>query len=73
MPHPATDSLYMQTYADYGTGLQIKRIEGKGNGGIALELSEESEMEALKGPNYQSYFPIYKPGSGPLKMKVVNG
>jgi hypothetical protein len=33
MPHPATDSLYIQTYADYGTGIQLKRIEGKGNGG----------------------------------------
>ena len=72
MPHPASDSLYIQTYADYGTGIQLKRIEGKGNGGIALDLSDESEMEALQGPNYQTYFPTYKPGSGPLKMKVVN-
>ncbi len=71
MPHPATDSLYIQTYADYGTGIQLKRIEGKGNSGIAMELTEESEMEAL-GANSQSYFPTYKGNAGPLHLAVVN-
>lgn len=72
MPHPATDSLYVQTYADYGSGIQLTRIEGKGNGGVAMDLTEESEMQALQAPNYHCYFPTYKPLAGPVNMKVVN-
>lgn len=72
MPHPANDSLYLQTYADYGSGIQLTRVEGKGNGGVALELTEASEMEALTGPNYHAYHPTYKAGFGPVNMKVVN-
>ncbi|MBL7753683.1 MAG: T9SS type A sorting domain-containing protein [Chitinophagaceae bacterium] len=70
MPHPATDSLYIQTYADYGTGIQLKRIEGKGNGGMALELTEESEEEAVN--NGHVFHPIYKPWGGPMTLAVVN-
>ncbi|MBP6623999.1 MAG: hypothetical protein KA198_02430 [Chitinophagaceae bacterium] len=72
MPHPATDSLYVQTYADYNSGIQLTRIEGKGNSGIPMELTEESEMEALKEPNYHAYFPTYKPNLGPMVLAVVN-
>ena len=70
MPHPATDSLYIQTYADYGTGIQLKRIEGKGNGGNPLEMTEASEMDALNLG--QVYNPVYKGNFGPMMMKVVN-
>jgi hypothetical protein len=39
MPHPANDSLYVQNYSDYGTGIQLKRIEGIGNGGIPMVVN----------------------------------
>lgn len=71
MPHPATDSLYTQTYADYGTGIQLTRVEGTGNNGIAMEMTEASELEAL-GANNQSYHPVYKGNFGPVSLKVVN-
>lgn len=71
-PHPASDNLYIQTYADYGTGIQLKRIEGRGNGGVALDLTEESEMEALSAPNYHSFEPTYKGNAGPMVLQVVN-
>ena len=71
MPHPATDSLYIQTYAEYGTGIQLKRIEGIGNNGNPLVLTEASELEAI-GPNSQSYQPVYEGNFGPLDLKVVN-
>lgn len=71
MPHPANDSLYVQNYADYGTGIQIKRIEGIGNNGVAMELTEESELEAL-GATSKSYYPTYKPNLGPMDLKVVH-
>lgn len=79
MPTPANDSLYVQTYADYGTGIQIKRLEGRGNSGIYseempyfMDLTTESEMEALQSPKYQSITPTYKPNAGPFDLKVVN-
>jgi len=71
MPHPATDSLYIQTYADYGTGIQLKRIEGIGNNGVAMEMTEASELQALSGTN-QTYNPIYKANLGPIDLKVIN-
>jgi len=71
MPHPANDSLYIQNYADYGTGIQLKRIEGIGNNGVAMEMTEASEMEAL-GPNSQSFYPEYKGNRGPIDLKVVH-
>lgn len=72
MPHPANDSLYIETYADYGTGIQLKRIEGRGNGGMNLEMTEASEMEAVLGSNFHCYNPVYKGNFGPMMMKVVN-
>jgi hypothetical protein len=72
MPHPATDSLYIQNYADFGTGIQLTRIEGIGNGGIPMDMTEASEAEAIQGPNYVSQFPTYKANLGPMSMFVVN-
>lgn len=71
-PHPASDNLYIQTYAEYGTGIQLKRLEGKGNSGIAMDLTEESEMQALAAPNYHAFEPTYKANAGPMLLKVVN-
>lgn len=71
-PTPAHDNLYTETYADYGTGIQIKRIAGKGNGGFAMDLTEESEMEALAAPNYHAFEPTYKANAGPVFLQVVN-
>jgi|694.fasta_scaffold07029_2 hypothetical protein len=71
IPHPATDNLYIQNYADYGTGLRLKRIEGIGNGGIPLSFSPESEAAALVPP-YHVYQPTYVGNRGPFGLKVVN-
>jgi len=72
MPHPASDSLYIQNHAEFGTGLQLTRLEGIGNGGIPMELTQASEEEALLAPNYMSVNPTYKANLGPMKMMVVN-
>lgn len=71
-PTPSTTNLYTQNYADYGDGIQIKKLEGKGNGGIDLILSKESEMEALQAPNYKSFYPTYTAQHGPAFLQVVN-
>ncbi len=72
MPNPSNGNMGTVLNADYGTGVTIKRLEGLGNGGNALQLSPESEAEALMAPNYQSYEPVYVPGQGPVNVKVVD-
>ncbi len=71
-PTPTYDNVYTSTNASYGDGIELQRIEGKGNGGYELELTDASIDEALAGPNYQSYFPIYKAGNTPVKLKVID-
>lgn len=72
MPNPANGNMGTVINSDYGTGVIIKRIEGRGNGGNELQLSDSSEMEALAGPEYQSIYPKYKQGQGPVDIKVID-
>lgn len=68
-----------------GDGPVITRIQGQGNGGMALELSEGTVAEILAKPMADSvtnvygspdypiaYHPVYKESAGPLKVKVVD-
>lgn len=81
MPNPSNGNMGTVLNSDYGSGVSITRIEGRGNGGNVLQLSDESELEALTGvPSafnsgrtiHQSIYPKYKPGSGPIGVKVVD-
>lgn len=58
--------------ADYGTGLPITAVEGIGNGGTFLELSEETIDEALRSDSGNVKQRVYKPGAGPIQVKVVD-
>lgn len=71
--------------SNVGDGPVITRIQGQGNGGMALELSEGTIAEILGKPmadsitnvygsiNYPiSYNPVYQVSAGPLKVKVVD-
>jgi hypothetical protein len=71
MPNPALDDMGNYSSASYGTGVIIKRLEGIGNGGNVLQLSDASEAEALAAP-YISKTPEYKSGQGPVNVKVVD-
>jgi len=54
----------------YGDGPEIKRIEGTGNGGKTLELTDEAVDYILKNnfmPN-----PVYKGGKGPVNIYVYD-
>lgn len=80
MPNPANGDMGTVLNADYGSGVIIKRIEGRGNGGNALQMSDSSELEAVMGVAsvnntgtiYQSIKPVYKPNSGPVDVKVID-
>ncbi len=48
IPHKSINGIIMNS--EYGDGPQITRIEGQGNGGMVLELSEETIEEILNQP-----------------------
>ena len=68
----------------YGDGPIITRLQGQGNGGRLIDLSDESIAEILSkqpvdslnglgSPNYPiSYHPTYKKGRGPIDVKVID-
>lgn len=59
------------TQSTYGYGPKITRIEGQGNGGNVLELTDESINAALNPP-YIAKRATYQNGRGPIKIKVVD-
>jgi hypothetical protein len=72
MPNPANGNMGTVYNSDYGSGVTIKKVMGIGNGGNDLQMNDESEAQALAGPDYQSKQPVYNPGAGPVSIKVVN-
>ncbi len=54
----------------YGQQPEITRIEGQGNGGFSLDLTEASESAILSDSKFKQI--TYKAGSGPLNVKVVD-
>ena len=73
MPNPFSGQVGTYTPTDFGDGVIIKKLEGIGNGGSDLQISRESENEALVAANgYISSQPIYEAGRGPVDVKVVD-
>lgn len=72
IPHIVSPELSgTEQHSEYGTGVKVKRIEGQGNGGNALELTSASVTEALSSTS-RSLFPIYENGHAPLTVKVID-
>ena len=57
--------------AQFGEGPRLKRIEGQGNGGNFLDLTEESKAAILQPP-YWMENPVYKNTAGPINIKVID-
>lgn len=73
MPNPSNGNMGTVFNSDYGDGVIIKQLEGKGNGGLDLQLSAVSEEEALLESNgYESAQPVYEAGRGPISVKVID-
>lgn len=82
IPHKTVNGLVAN--ANYGDRPQITRLSGHGNGGMVLELTEETVDEILSkppvgpgtvfgDPDYPiAYNPTYKSGQGPLNVKVID-
>lgn len=73
MPNPFSHTVGTEINSGYGDGVVIKKMEGIGNGGNFLQISRESEDEALLAVNnYQSLQPVYETNQGPVNIKVVD-
>jgi hypothetical protein len=71
IPHPPyVHGGGLSVYSDYGTIPNITRIDGQGNGGVALELTQETIDEILANNTAQQL--KYKPDAGPLNIKIVD-
>jgi len=72
MPNPANGNTGTVLNSDYGDGVKITRLEGTGNGGNSLSMTDSSEMEALTSPDNRVLHPTYLPNEGPVGIKVVD-
>ena len=69
-PAPANGGTIQNS--NFGNGLQVTRLEGRGNGGLRLELLPESENAIMAGPPWRSDELKYRAGRGPINVKVVD-
>ena len=71
IPHnPAPESGGTVQYAEYGSGVEMTKLEGKGNGTMDLELTFASEQDILD--NTIASTVTYAAGHGPVDVRVVD-
>lgn len=71
IPHdPAPESYGTVMNSSYGIGPQITRLEGQGNGGLALDLTDQSINDILANNHFQKI--TYVGNRGPLTVKVTD-
>jgi len=58
--------------ASYGDGVEITRLEGTGNGGNALELTQATINAILENPDHRAMNLTYEAGQGPIDISVVD-
>jgi hypothetical protein len=71
MPTPAFNSIYSDNQTEYGSGVEVAQIEGKGNGGLNIELTEETEAQILNEPYFAAQ-PKYKASKTPIQIRITN-
>ncbi len=54
----------------YGDGPKLVRLEGRGNGGLNLELSQESVNYIMANGKMDN--PEYTSGNGPINIKIID-
>ncbi len=71
IPHnPKPESGGLTTGLPYGSGPKIQRLDGNGNGGRVIDLTQES-IDKIVSTGYL-IDPIYQEGKGPINVKVVD-
>jgi hypothetical protein len=56
----------------FGDGFKIKRIEGTGNGGNVLDLTDETVNEILNSADNRALNPVYQAGRGPINVTTYD-
>ncbi len=71
IPHaPEVEWKGQMLNAEYGDGPQIRRIEGEGNGGVAMDFTGNTVTEILNSGISKN--PLYKGAHGPVNVKVYD-
>ena len=72
IPHiPAPEAGGLSIRSEYGDIPSLTRIEGYGNGGNVIDLSDATIAEIMQSP-YWTKNPVYQRNAGPVLVKVVN-
>jgi hypothetical protein len=69
---PAPRTFGTVANSSYGDGLPITRIEGTGNGGNELRLTQATINNIMSEAPYKADTLVYETGFGPLNAKVVD-
>lgn len=73
IPHKTeSENFGTKINGQYGTGPSITRIDGQGNGGNNLELTQETINQILTSSDNKIDNPSYQPGLGPVKITVID-
>lgn len=72
MPNAMNESGDTVSNAKYGDGVIITRLEGYGNSGNDVQLTDQTETDILNSPTNQVVNPQYKAGRGPIDIKVID-
>lgn len=73
IPHiPSPEANGTQMQASYGDQPQITRVEGQGNGGLVIDLTQTSIDKIMSGSPWKADELVYLPNKGPLNIKVVD-
>mgnify|MGYP006272809363 CR=1 FL=1 len=58
--------------AEYGDGVPVTRLEGRGNGGFLVGITEAAEDAVLNSPTGLADRLQYAPGAAPIDVQVVD-
>ncbi len=73
MPNPSNGAMGTTLNSEYGTGIAVTRVQGLGNGGNFVELSDKSTADALDpATGYFAGRATYKVNQGPVNIRVID-
>jgi len=73
IPHnPASESGGTLLQSQYGVQPKITRLEGQGNGGLEIDITQETHDRIMSSSNYKTGVLEYNYNRGPVNIKVVD-
>jgi hypothetical protein len=70
LPNPTNGNMGNTLGSEYGQGVMVTRVQGVGNGGNAVQLTQRSEDEILT--NNRADTLTYEMGAGPIGVQVID-